>query len=132
MHGQSKTAIQAEIDAACEMIDFWRFNVAFGREILAQQPTSSPGVWNRSDHRPLEGVVYAITPFNFTAIAGNLPTAPCADGQRRHLEALARPSSSPRTSRCSCSRRPACRPASSTCCPATASPCPRSCSRTRR
>jgi 1-pyrroline-5-carboxylate dehydrogenase len=80
MHGQSKTAIQAEIDAACEMIDFWRFNVAFGREILAQQPTSSPGVWNRSDHRPLEGVIYAITPFNFTAIAGNLPTAPALMG----------------------------------------------------
>ena len=80
MLGQSKSAIQAEIDAACELIDFWRFNVAFGREILAQQPKSSPGVWNRSDHRPLEGFVYAVTPFNFTAIAGNLPTAPALMG----------------------------------------------------
>jgi 1-pyrroline-5-carboxylate dehydrogenase len=75
MLGQSKTAYQAEIDAACELIDFWRFNVAFARQILAQQPISSRGVWNRTDHRPLEGFVYAITPFNFTAIAGNLPTA---------------------------------------------------------
>ena len=75
MLGQSKTAYQAEIDAPCELIDFWRFNVAFARQILAQQPISSPGVWNRTDHRPLEGFVYAITPFNFTAIAGNLPTA---------------------------------------------------------
>jgi 1-pyrroline-5-carboxylate dehydrogenase len=75
MLGQSKTAYQAEIDAPCELVDFWRFNVAFARQILAQQPISSPGVWNRTDHRPLEGFVYAITPFNFTAIAGNLPTA---------------------------------------------------------
>ncbi|MCW2538685.1 MAG: putative delta-pyrroline-5-carboxylate dehydrogenase [Frankiales bacterium] len=80
MLGQSKTAIQAEIDAACELIDFWRFNVAFGRAVLAEQPASSPGVWNRLDHRPLEGFVYAITPFNFTAIAGNLPTAPALMG----------------------------------------------------
>jgi 1-pyrroline-5-carboxylate dehydrogenase len=80
MLGQSKTAVQAEIDAACELIDFWRFNVAFGREVLAQQPASSPGVWNRLDYRPLEGFVYAITPFNFTAIAGNLPTAPALMG----------------------------------------------------
>ncbi|MDQ1617499.1 MAG: 1-pyrroline-5-carboxylate dehydrogenase [Actinomycetota bacterium] len=80
MLGQSKTAIQAEIDAACELIDFWRFNVGFAREIYAEQPKSSPGVWNRSDHRPLEGFVYAITPFNFTAIAGNLPTAPALMG----------------------------------------------------
>jgi 1-pyrroline-5-carboxylate dehydrogenase len=80
MLGQSKTAIQAEIDAACELIDFWRFNVAFAREILAEQPQSSPGVWNRTDHRPLEGFVYAVTPFNFTAIAGNLPTAPALMG----------------------------------------------------
>ena len=80
MLGQSKSAIQAEIDAACELIDFWRFNVAFGREILAQQPKSSPGVWNRSDHRPLEGFVYAVTPFNFTAIGANLPTAPALMG----------------------------------------------------
>jgi 1-pyrroline-5-carboxylate dehydrogenase len=75
MLGQSKSAYQAEIDAACELIDFWRFNVAFARQILAQQPISVRGVWNRSDYRPLEGFVYAITPFNFTAIAGNLPTA---------------------------------------------------------
>lgn len=80
MLGQSKSVIQAEIDAACELIDFLRFNVHFGRDILAQQPISSPGVWNRLDHRPLEGFVYAITPFNFTAIAGNLPTAPALMG----------------------------------------------------
>ncbi len=80
MLGQSKTAFQAEIDAACELIDFWRFNVAFGRQVLAEQPVSSPGVWNRLDHRPLEGFVYAVTPFNFTAIAGNLPTAPALMG----------------------------------------------------
>ena len=80
MLGQSKTAIQAEIDAACELIDFWRFNVAFARQILAEQPISSRGVWNRVDHRPLEGFVYAVTPFNFTAIAGNLPTAPAIMG----------------------------------------------------
>lgn len=80
MLGQSKTATQAEIDAPCELVDFWRFNVAFAREILAQQPHSSSGVWNRMDYRPLEGFVYAITPFNFTAIAGNLPTAPALMG----------------------------------------------------
>ncbi len=80
MLGQSKTAQQAEIDTPCELVDFWRFNVHFAREILAEQPESSPGVWNRSDHRPLEGFVYAITPFNFTAIAGNLPTAPALMG----------------------------------------------------
>jgi 1-pyrroline-5-carboxylate dehydrogenase len=74
MLGQSKTVIQAEIDSACELVDFWRFNVQYGRRLLAEQPASSPGVWNRMDHRPLEGFVYAITPFNFTAIAGNLPT----------------------------------------------------------
>ena len=80
MLGQSKTAYQAEIDTPCELIDFWRFNVAFGRQILADQPISRPGVWNRVDYRPLEGFVYAITPFNFTAIAGNLPTAPALMG----------------------------------------------------
>ena len=80
MLGQSKTAQQAEIDAACELIDFWRFNVAFARQVMAEQPVSGPGVWNRADHRPLEGFVYAITPFNFTAIAGNLPTAPALMG----------------------------------------------------
>jgi 1-pyrroline-5-carboxylate dehydrogenase len=81
MLGQSKTAFQAEIDAACELIDFWRFNVHFARTILADQPiANSRGIWNRTDHRPLEGFVYAITPFNFTAIAGNLPTAPALMG----------------------------------------------------
>jgi 1-pyrroline-5-carboxylate dehydrogenase len=81
MLGQSKTVYQAEIDAACELIDFWRFNVAFAGQLLAEQPpVNAPGVWNRSDHRPLEGFVYAITPFNFTAIAGNLPTAPALLG----------------------------------------------------
>jgi 1-pyrroline-5-carboxylate dehydrogenase len=80
MLGQSKTAYQAEIDSACELIDFWRFNVHFAKAIMAEQPESSPGVWNRVDHRPLEGFVYAVTPFNFTAIAGNLPTAPALMG----------------------------------------------------
>ena len=79
--GQGKTAYQAEIDSACELIDFWRFNVHFAAQILAEQPiANAPGVWNRTDHRPLEGFVYAITPFNFTAIAGNLPTAPALMG----------------------------------------------------
>jgi 1-pyrroline-5-carboxylate dehydrogenase len=80
MLGQSKTCYQAEIDTPCELVDFWRFNVHFGRQILEEQPKSSPGVWNRFDHRPLEGFVLAITPFNFTAIAGNLPTAPALMG----------------------------------------------------
>ncbi|HET8716214.1 MAG TPA: L-glutamate gamma-semialdehyde dehydrogenase [Nocardioidaceae bacterium] len=81
MLGQSKTAQQAEIDSACELIDFWRFNVHYAKQILAEQPVAnSRGVWNRTDHRPLEGFVYAITPFNFTAIAGNLPTAPALMG----------------------------------------------------
>ena len=81
MLGQSKTVYQAEIDAACELIDFLRFNVHFAREILAEQPSAnSKGVWNRTEARPLEGFVYAITPFNFTAIGGNLPTAPALMG----------------------------------------------------
>jgi len=80
MLGQSKTVYQAEIDADCELIDFLRFNVAFGAKLLGEQPMSSPGVWNQFDYRPLEGFVYAITPFNFTAIAGNLPTAPALMG----------------------------------------------------
>jgi len=81
MLGQSKTAWQAEIDSACELIDFWRFNAHYARQIVAEQPMANArGVWNRSDHRPLEGFVYAITPFNFTAIAGNLPTAPALMG----------------------------------------------------
>ncbi|MBN9108474.1 MAG: L-glutamate gamma-semialdehyde dehydrogenase [Pseudonocardia sp.] len=80
MLGQSKSVQQAEIDSACELIDFWRWNVHCARRVIAEQPVSSPGVWNRFDHRPLEGFVLAITPFNFTAIAGNLPTAPALMG----------------------------------------------------
>jgi 1-pyrroline-5-carboxylate dehydrogenase len=81
MLGQSKTIQQAEIDAACELIDFLRFNAYFARQILEEQPLHNPkGVWNRLEYRPLEGFVYAITPFNFTAIAGNLPTAPALMG----------------------------------------------------
>jgi 1-pyrroline-5-carboxylate dehydrogenase len=75
MLGQSKTAHQAEIDSACELIDFWRFNVTYMTRIYEEQPISSPGVWNRLEYRPLEGFVFAVTPFNFTAIAGNLPTS---------------------------------------------------------
>jgi 1-pyrroline-5-carboxylate dehydrogenase len=78
--GQSKSVQQAEIDSACELIDFWRFNVDYARRIHAEQPRSSAGMWNRFDHRPLDGFVTAITPFNFTAIAGNLPTAPALMG----------------------------------------------------
>ncbi|QBI52768.1 L-glutamate gamma-semialdehyde dehydrogenase [Streptomonospora litoralis] len=80
MLGQSKSIQQAEIDAACELIDFWRFNVSFARRLYAEQPISVRGVWNRQELRPLEGFVLAITPFNFTAIAGNLPTAPALMG----------------------------------------------------
>jgi len=75
MLGQSKTAHQAEIDSACEVIDFWRFNVSFMTRIYEEQPVSSPGVWNRMEYRPLEGFVFAVTPFNFTAIGANLPTS---------------------------------------------------------
>jgi 1-pyrroline-5-carboxylate dehydrogenase len=80
MLGQSKSPYQAEIDAACELIDFWRYNVYFARKVLSEQPDSAPGVWNRMEYRPLEGFVLAITPFNFTSIAGNLPTAPALLG----------------------------------------------------
>jgi 1-pyrroline-5-carboxylate dehydrogenase len=80
MLGQSKSVLQAEIDAACELIDFWRFNVHYARRILEEQPSSVPGEWNRMDYRPLDGFVTAITPFNFTAIAANLPTAPALMG----------------------------------------------------
>jgi 1-pyrroline-5-carboxylate dehydrogenase len=80
MLGQSKTAFQAEIDATCEMIDFWRLNVAFAGELYNEQPMSSQGMWNQTDLRGLEGFVYAVTPFNFTAIGGNLPTAPALMG----------------------------------------------------
>lgn len=80
MLGQSKNAFQAEIDAACEWVDFLRFNVHYASQIYADQPVSSPGVWNRVEYRALEGFVYALTPFNFTAIAGNLPAAPALMG----------------------------------------------------
>ena len=80
MLGQSKTAYQAEIDSACELIDFWRFNPYFAQELYAEQPLSSAAMWNQLDYRPLEGFVYAVTPFNFTSIAGNLPTAPALMG----------------------------------------------------
>ena len=78
--GQSKSVYQAEIDAACELIDFWRYNVYFARRLLEEQPQSSAGTWNRMEYRPLEGFVLAISPFNFTSIAGNLPTAPALLG----------------------------------------------------
>src|SRR6516164_739236 len=78
--GQSKSPFQAEIDAACELIDFWRYNVYYAKRMLSEQPESAPGAWNRMEYRPLEGFVLAITPFNFTSIAGNLPTAPALLG----------------------------------------------------
>jgi 1-pyrroline-5-carboxylate dehydrogenase len=77
---QSKTAFQAEIDAACELVDFWRFNPAYAQELYGEQPLSNAAMWNQLDYRPLEGFVYAVTPFNFTSIAGNLPTAPALMG----------------------------------------------------
>ena len=122
-----KTAYQAEIDAACELIDFWRFNVHFARQILAEQPPlNSKGIWNRTDHRPLEGFVYAITPFNFTAIAGNLPTAPALMGNtvvwKPSPDAAVRRAADHGAAR----GGRACRPASSTWSPATASTSPRS------
>jgi 1-pyrroline-5-carboxylate dehydrogenase len=80
MLGQSKTAFQAEIDSACELIDFFRFNVYYMTQLMADQPESGPGMWNRVEYRPLEGFVFAVTPFNFTSIAGNLPTAPAMVG----------------------------------------------------
>jgi 1-pyrroline-5-carboxylate dehydrogenase len=80
MLGQSKTVFQAEIDAACELIDFWRFNPAYAQELYAEQPLSTAAMWNQLDYRPLEGFVYAVTPFNFTSIGGNLPTAPALMG----------------------------------------------------
>jgi 1-pyrroline-5-carboxylate dehydrogenase len=80
MHGQSKTCHQAEIDAACELIDFWRFNPSFAQDLYQKQPASAPGTWNMSELRALEGFVFAVTPFNFSAIAGNLPTAPALMG----------------------------------------------------
>src|SRR2546429_2675838 len=107
MLGQSKTAHQAEIDAACELIDFFRFNVHYAERIYAEQPLSVSGVWNYLDYRPLEGFVYAITPFNFTSIRGHLPTAPAitgntvgckpaaAAGPPAHLRLPPRPSTRP-------------------------------------
>jgi 1-pyrroline-5-carboxylate dehydrogenase len=80
MLGQSKTAHQAEIDSACELIDFWRFNAKFMERVYEEQPQSAPGTWNRLDYRPLEGFIFAVTPFNFTAIAGNLPATPALMG----------------------------------------------------
>jgi len=80
MLGQSKTAHQAEIDAACELIDFWRYNVEYTARIYSEQPRSGPGMWNQMDYRPLEGFVFAVSPFNFTSIAANLPTAPALMG----------------------------------------------------
>jgi 1-pyrroline-5-carboxylate dehydrogenase len=80
MLGQSKTAFQAEIDAASELVDFWRFNVGFAAELLSEQPDSSHSVWNQMEYRALEGFVYAVSPFNFTAIGGNLPGAPALMG----------------------------------------------------
>ncbi|HEU4641031.1 MAG TPA: L-glutamate gamma-semialdehyde dehydrogenase [Gemmatimonadaceae bacterium] len=80
MLGQSKTAFQAEIDSACELIDFWRFNPYFAQELYDEQPLSDRSMWNQLDYRPLEGFVYAVTPFNFSSIAGNLPTAPALMG----------------------------------------------------
>src|SRR5438105_12551211 len=80
MLGQSKTAFQAEIDSACELIDFWRYNPFYAQELYAEQPLSNSAMWNQLDYRALEGFVYAVTPFNFTSIAGNLPTAPALMG----------------------------------------------------
>src|SRR4051812_22574347 len=80
MLGQSKTVFQAEIDSACELIDFWRYNPYYAQELYAEQPVSTPSMWNQLDYRGLEGFVYAVTPFNFTSIGGNLPTAPALMG----------------------------------------------------
>ena len=93
MLGQSKNAFQAEIDCVCELADFFRFNVKHMYEIYGQQPHSSPGTWNRVEWRPLEGFVWALTPFNFTSIAGNLPARPpcwetSACGSRRRLPSI--------------------------------------------
>src|SRR4029079_854285 len=80
MLGQSKTAFQAEIDSACELVDFWRYNPYFAEQLYSEQPVSDHTAWNQLDYRGLEGFVYAVTPFNFTAIGGNLPTAPALMG----------------------------------------------------
>jgi 1-pyrroline-5-carboxylate dehydrogenase len=112
MLGQSKTAFQAEIDSACELIDFFRFNVAYAERLYHEQPESSPGVSNRMEHRPLEGFVYAVTPFNFTAIGACRCTG--TDGQHRGV-AVAHGILAAITST-SCWRRLACRRGSSTSC----------------
>ena len=85
---QAKTCHQAEIDTACELIDFWKFNAHYAQQILSDQPQSNPGMWNRLDYRPLEGFVFSITPFNFTSIALKSSHCTCDDGQRQHLEAI--------------------------------------------
>ena len=87
MLGQSKTVFQAEIDAACELIDFWRFNAQFAQELYSEQPISSRASGTRCDYRPLEGFVYAVSPFNFTAIGGNLRRGAGAHGQHGRVEA---------------------------------------------
>src|SRR5437764_12566013 len=91
MLGQSKTAHQAEIDAACELTDFWRFNVEFMTRIYKEQPGSASGTWNRMEYRPLEGFVFAVTSFNFTAIGGNLPAAPALVGNTVVLKPASTP-----------------------------------------
>ena len=103
---QSKSAYQAEIDSACELTDFWRYNPRFAEQIYETQPRSSRGVWNYVDYRPLEGFVFAVTPFNFTAIAGNLPTAPALMGNT----VVWKPASTMYTAHTSC--RSCARPAS--------------------
>ena len=103
MLGQSKTAFQAEIDSACELIDFWRFNPHYAQKLYEEQPLSDKTMWNQLDYRPLEGFVYAITPFNFTAIGGNLPTAPALMGNtvlwKPASSAVPAPTTSSRSSR---------------------------------
>jgi len=86
MLGQSKSAYQAEIDSACELIDFYRFNCYYLTQLMGEQPYSPKGMWNREEYRPLEGFVFAVTPFNFTSIAGNLPTAPVIVGNVSFVE----------------------------------------------
>jgi len=83
MLGQSKTAYQSEIDAAAEQVDFWRFNAYFVQSVYRGQPNSAPGIWDYVEYRPLEGFVFAVTPFNFTSIGGNLPSAPGGSRRRR-------------------------------------------------
>ena len=124
MLGQSKTAFQAEIDATCELIDFWRVNVAFAGELYAEQPLSSQGMWNQTDLRGLEGFVYAVTPFNFTAIGGNLPTAPALMGGTTGLEAGRHRGPLGVVHDAAARWKRDCRRASSTSFPATPSPSP--------